>query len=71
MSRPTDMSPSAIEMRLTAVSAVSPLGFHPLPRVDMSATAIECRIEEWAELTALCLELAATSKSSKSSAGGT
>jgi hypothetical protein len=58
MSRPVDMSPSAIEARIVAVSALSPLGLHPLPRVDMSIHAVEARIAEWAELTALCLELA-------------
>ena len=60
MSRPVDMSPSAIEARLAAASTLSPLGFGPLPRVDMSVEAVDARIEEWAELTALCLELAAT-----------
>ena len=59
MSRPADMSPSAIEARLVAASALSPLDFRPLPRVDMSPAAIEARLEVWAELTALCLELAA------------
>ena len=61
MSRPVDMSPSAIELRLVAVSALSPLDFRPLPRVDMSPAALEARLEAWAELTALCLELAAAS----------
>jgi hypothetical protein len=60
MSRLPDMSSSAIEARLVEVSALSPLGFDPLPRVDMSPAAIEARLEVWAELTALCLELAAT-----------
>jgi hypothetical protein len=55
-----DMSPSAIEARLAAVSAQSPLGLRPSPCVDMSPEAVEARLEEWAELTELCLELAAT-----------
>lgn len=59
MKRAVDMSPSAIEARLAAVSAQSPLGLIPLKRVDMSPEAVEARLEEWAELTALCLELAA------------
>jgi hypothetical protein len=63
MSHLVDMSPSAIEARLVAVSALSPLGFHPLPRVDMSVRAVEERIAEWAELTELCLELAASTSS--------
>jgi len=58
---PADMSPSAIELRLVAASALSPLDFRPLPRVDMTPAAIEARLEAWAELTALCLELAAAS----------
>ncbi len=58
MNRSVDMSPSAIELRLVAVTALSPLDFAPLPRVDMLPAAIEARIDEWAELTALCLELA-------------
>jgi hypothetical protein len=52
------MSSTAIEMRLDTVSRLSPLGFHSAVRVDMSPAAIEARLEEWAELTALCLELA-------------
>jgi hypothetical protein len=52
-----DMSPQAIEARLAAVSSQSPLSLHPLPRVDMSTAAIEARLQEWAELTELCLEL--------------
>lgn len=55
------MSPAAIEARLVAVSEQSPLGLVPLSRVDMSPEAVEARLEEWAELTELCLELAATS----------
>jgi len=54
-----DMSPSAIEARLVAVSAQSPLGLIPPKRVDMSPEAVEARLQEWAELTELCLELAA------------
>ena len=54
-----DMSPAAVEARLAACSAQSPLGLAPLPRVDMSPEAVEARIQEWAELTELCLELAA------------
>jgi hypothetical protein len=51
------MSPEAIESRLEAASALSPLDLRPLPRIDMSPAAIEARLAEWAELTALCLEL--------------
>lgn len=60
LKRAVDMSPSAIEARLAAVSAQSPLGLIPPRCVDMSPEAVEARLEEWAELTALCLELAAT-----------
>ena len=56
-----DMSPAAIEARLVAASEQSPLGLTPLKRVDMSPEAVEARLAEWAELTELCLELAATS----------
>jgi hypothetical protein len=55
-----DMSPEAVEARLAACSAQSPLGLVPPRRVDMSPEAVEARLEEWAELTELCLELAAT-----------
>jgi hypothetical protein len=54
------MSASEIEARLVIASASSPLGFRMPPRVDMSPAAVESRLEEWAELTALCLELATT-----------
>ncbi len=61
MTRAIDMGPSAIEARLAAASALSPLGLRPPQTVDMSPEAVEARLDEWAELTELCLELAATS----------
>ena len=60
------MSPAAVEARLAAASAQSPLGLRPPSRVDMSPAAVEARLEEWAELTLLCLDLAATNGGARS-----
>ena len=54
-----DMSSAAIEERLEVVSRLSPLTFAPLPRVNMTSDAIESRLRECAEMSAVCRELEA------------
>jgi len=51
------MSPHAVDARIAAASAISPLDFAPLVRVDMSPAGVESRLQECSELTTLCLEL--------------
>jgi hypothetical protein len=52
------MTPRAVEDRLRACAERSRALDHSAPRVDMSAAAVEARLVEWAETSALCLDLA-------------
>ncbi len=65
MSQRVDMTPAAIEERLQRTAALSPLGFAPLPRVNMSRSAVELRLETCAELSEFCLELAQLRRSTR------
>ena len=54
-----DMSAAAIEGRLQDLSQASPLTFEPLSRVSMAPEAVEVRLRECAEMSAVCWEMMA------------
>lgn len=52
-----DMTPAAVEARLTRCAELS--ATQPVVRVDMSPRAIEARLQDCAEMSTLCAELGA------------
>ena len=58
MTGPIDYGAGAVEARLRAAAAASPLWWTTEPRVDRSPAAVEARLAACAELSRVCAELA-------------